>query len=91
MQTIDIIGTVAAIAFAVCGLPQAIKSYREKHSDGMSMSFILLWLLGEVCMITYVVAKVPDVILLVNYVGNLLFVWIIFYYKLFPNEKIVDN
>ena len=76
----EIVGWIGSILFAVCGIPQAVKSYKEKHSDGVSLSFILLWLFGEIFSLIYVMGKdLPPI--LCNYVVNLVCIFIILRYK----------
>lgn len=41
-------GTIGAISFAICTLPQVIKTYRSKTSTELSLLFILLSLSGNV-------------------------------------------
>jgi uncharacterized protein with PQ loop repeat len=78
----ETIGTIGAIAFAICGLPQAIKCYRTKRADDMSWLFLILWAVGEVCMIAYtVMALDSNRLLLANYLANGAFLAVIIYYK----------
>ena len=64
---IEVVGWVAGLLFAFCGLPQAIKSYKDGNSDGISYLFIYMWLVGEVLMQFYVISKHGfDMPLLVN-------------------------
>lgn len=81
----EAIGWVGGVAFAVCGLPQAITCHRQGHANGIDAGFLGLWLLGEVCTLIYVLLDVglawP---LLVNYGANLVLTGAITYYKLFP-------
>ena len=53
----EIIGWLGSIMLSICGLPQAIESYKKKNSDGISWAFILLWLFGEIFALIYVVYK----------------------------------
>jgi uncharacterized protein with PQ loop repeat len=84
---IELIGTIGAIMLALCGLPQAIASIKQGHSDGISTSFIALWLVGEILLIIYVGATNPDFILMANYAFNIVPVGIIAFYKLFRRNK----
>lgn len=81
----EIIGWLGSILFAICGLPQALQSMRDGHSDGLNWMFLLTWLSGEVLTIIYVFPK-ADYPLLFNYTLNLLFLTIIIWYKIF-NRK----
>lgn len=84
---IEIIGWIAGILFAFCGLPQALKSFRDGHSDGISYGLIYMWLGGELLMQYYVLIKHGlDMPLLVNYWINSIFVVIILKYKHFPRK-----
>ncbi len=74
-------GWLSAFCFSVCGLPQAIKSVKEKHSNGVSWGFLILWLLGELFATIYILPR-KDLPLLVNYFINAIFISIILYYKI---------
>jgi uncharacterized protein with PQ loop repeat len=41
-------------------LPQAVKVIREGNAMGTSTTTVLMWLLGELCALTYVVSK-PEI------------------------------
>lgn len=85
---VDFIGWAASLLFSLCGLPQAIQSYKDGHAAGVSSLFLLMWGLGEILMIVYVFAKHGlDLPLLVNYVLNLLFIAVVTKYKIFPRRK----
>ena len=83
---LETIGWLGGIMLAICGLPQAIKSFREKNSHGISWIFLYLWFFGELLTLVYVVPKgyLP---ILVNIIANIIFISIIFYYKYFPKIK----
>lgn len=74
-------GWLAAACFGFCAVPQAWKSFKEKHSDGISWGLLLLWGIGEIFAIVYVFPRM-DAPLLVNYIFNLVFIGIILYYKI---------
>lgn len=83
---VEILGWIGATAFAISGVPQMIKSIREGHSSGVSHGLIWLWLTGEAAMLLYTTLKYSDVILLTNYIANLIFVGVIAWYKYFPRK-----
>lgn len=83
---IQLLGVIGAIAFAICGLPQAWQSFKTKSSQGVNVWFLLLWLFGEIITMIYVLLTVYDWILLSNYIVNILFLFVIMYYKFFPKE-----
>lgn len=45
--TYEWLGWLGSMLFAFCGLPQAIHAFRHKHADGMTWSFIMMWLWGK--------------------------------------------
>ena len=74
------IGWLGSILLSVCAFPQAWKSYKDKHSDGISWAFLALWGFGEIFTLAYVAPKL-DAPLIVNYSVNLIFIGIIVKYK----------
>lgn len=77
---IDVIAWIGAIAFSICAIPQALECYKQKHAQGLAWSFLLLWLVGEICFLVYSMYLV-DLPLMINYVANGLALGIILYYK----------
>lgn len=75
------IGWLGSILFALCAVPQAWKSFKEKSAEGLSWTFLLMWLFGEVLCLTYAVGNRlwP---LVFNYVFNLMALIVILRYKL---------
>ena len=82
----EIIGWIGSAMFAMCGLPQAVQSAREGHSDGLSWLFLLMWFFGEIFTMIYVWPKM-DYPLLANYLTNMVFLVIILFYKISPRTK----
>lgn len=85
MSIFEILGWLGSICLAICGIPQAWQSYRDKHSEGISWGFILLWTFGEVFALAYVYDKL-DLPLLLNYATNILILAVILYYKINPTK-----
>ena len=79
-----ILGWIGSICLAICGVPQAWMSYKDKHSHGISWAFLLLWAFGELFALAYVYDKL-DTPLLLNYSVNILIVGLILYYKIKPS------
>jgi hypothetical protein len=81
METLALIGS---IAFAICGIPAAYIAYKtgKEHSP---KSFLLLWLLGEVCYLIYT-AHIGQMILWLNYIPNLLCLLVMLRYNFFKRE-----
>ena len=89
LTLIEILGWLGSICLAICGLPQAWMSYKEKHSHGISWGFLLLWSFGECFALAYVANKL-DAPLLLNYAANIGIVGVILYYKIKPKTSFED-
>lgn len=85
-MTLEFFGWAGSILFAICGLPQAMQSVKDGHSNGLNWFFLLAWLFGELFTIAYVLPKM-DIPLLANYMINLIFLAIMIYYKLWPRNR----
>ena len=87
MITIETMGWIGSVLFAVCGLPQAVECIKKGNAHGMTWSFLILWFLGEVFTLPYIInsGQLP---LLFNYTLNFCFVVIILYYKIKPRKTL---
>lgn len=85
-ETLSTIGYIGSILLALCGLPQAFMSIRQGHSRGISVLFLIMWTLGEILTLVYIIPK-SDAPLLINYLSNLIFLAIIWKYKIYPRNK----
>jgi uncharacterized protein with PQ loop repeat len=83
---IELCGLIATICFSIAAIPQAWRSFKQKNSDGLEWSTVVLWFVGEICMLTYVLGtyRLSDLYLLANYTINTLTCGTILYYKVFP-------
>jgi uncharacterized protein with PQ loop repeat len=81
----EIIGWIGGILLAFCGLPQAIESYKTKSSDGLTWGFLIMWGVGELFTIVYIIPKWHWP-LIFNYTANIIFISIITYYKIRPGK-----
>jgi len=77
----ETIGWIGSILFAICAVPQAYHTQRMGHCRGLTWSFLLCWLGGELFTIAYVLPKM-DVPLLFNYSINLICLLIMLRYKI---------
>lgn len=70
----------------VCSLPQAIMSYRNGHSIGLSRLMLWCWFFGMVFSVIYFVAtlQLPAII---NYAFNLFVASVIIWYSYFPRNQ----
>jgi uncharacterized protein with PQ loop repeat len=91
MTDLFLIGFIGMVCFSISGIPQALKSFRDGHSDGMAAGTIWLWLIGEAAYILYTLANyATDPILLVNYILNFLVVAVIAWYKHYPRKRALE-
>jgi uncharacterized protein with PQ loop repeat len=81
----EYIGWIGGILLAFCGLPQAIESYKLGHSRGLTWGFLIMWGVGELFTIVYVIPKWHWP-LIFNYTANIIFIGIIVYYKIKPRK-----
>ena len=51
----ETIGWIGNILFAICGIPQVIKTYKSKSAKDLSMLFLWLWLAGELLTFIYII------------------------------------
>jgi len=87
MSIFEIMGWLGSICLAICGIPQAWQSIKDKHSHGISWGFVLLWAFGEIFALAYVYDKL-DLPLLLNYATNILILAVILYYKIKPQNTV---
>ena len=76
----EFVGFLSAILLAVCGVPQAWKSWRTKSSVGVDLTFLLLWLVGELMLLLYASNKQLAPLML-NASLNIFVIGIILRYK----------
>lgn len=79
---IDFFGWIGSFMFAMCALPQAIKTLKTEKVDDISSLFVAMWFTGEVSMITYILFTSRDPIFMFNYFGNLCCLMPVVYYKI---------
>lgn len=85
---IHALGWLGQACLAVCAAPQAYQSFTTGTSSGVNVTFLTLWLMGELLSLIYVIGAYSDALpIIVNYCVNMLFVSIIMYYKLFPRNQ----
>jgi uncharacterized protein with PQ loop repeat len=63
------IGLVGNLCLAFCAIPQAYKSLHTGKADGLSFWFLLLWYLGEICTLIYVIDML-NFLFFINYFIN---------------------
>jgi len=80
------IGWLGSIALAFCACPQALRAYRDGHAKGLDPTFLILWTLGELFTLLAVLKDASFAYLVFNYSANLVFLLVIWRYKLFPKK-----
>jgi len=86
---VEVLGIIGSICFALCSFPQAYLTHKQGHADGVSTAYVVLWLLGEICTLAYI-PSLNSAPLYVNYVCNLMCLFVILKYKVFPRRDKVD-
>ena len=81
-----IIGWIGAVFFAICAVPQVIKTFRTKKAGDLSWLFLIFWLVGEILVFTYIliddhIYKIAHWPLYFNYAFNIILVLYLLYAK----------
>lgn len=84
-MNLETIGWLGSILFAICGLPQAISCIKSGNAKGLDWFFLMAWFWGEVFTLMYIWPK-SDYPLIFNYSLNLMFLMVIFKYKIWERE-----
>lgn len=84
---IEALGYISGLSLALCGLPQAIQSWKTGTSEGISPLFLWLWMLGEIGMVSYTLLKIGfDKPLMLNYSFNIILISVMMKYYYFPRS-----
>lgn len=79
---LSIIGFIGSLSMAIASIPQAVKCYTQGHARGVSLGTLLLWMVGILCMPTYLTIKNgPDFYVFLSYGVDFLSVGCILKYK----------
>ena len=80
---ITLIGSLGALFFAICALPQVIQVWKTQDTSSLSKMFLILWSLGEVFSFVYVICQ-PVILwpIVANYVFNGIMLAYLLYKKL---------
>lgn len=81
---LQIIGWIGSICLALCPIPFAWQSYKEKKST-ITKWGLILWMVGELCTAAYILPK-KDYPLLLNYGLNIICLMVVVKYKLYPKD-----
>lgn len=79
---VNFVGWLGAALLALCAAPQAYQSVMQGHSQGVAPLFIFMWFMGEWCAMIYVyhTREYVDWPLIANYILNMFFITIIWWY-----------
>ncbi len=80
------IGFIGAALLAMCAFPQAIKSYVDGITAGISISFLWTWYIGEILMLYYTYETLPIGPLFLNYAVNVFLLTVILHFHYFPRR-----
>jgi len=86
---LELLGWLGVFLFTVSCIPQVLKCHKDGHAEGLSWSFLVIWLLGEIVTLIYVIIGDYQTgywhwPLVVNYVLTGLLVTVMIRYKIFP-------
>ena len=84
---IEVIGWIGSLCFSLCVVPQCISCYKDKHAQGISVWFLLLWFVGEILSAVYVILTIHSAPIILNYAVNFCGLLIIIYYKIWGKRS----
>ncbi len=82
----EIIGWMGTIFLSSASIPQVLKVLKEGHAKGLSLGYIVLILLGLICMLLYANVNNSGMALEVSYSTQFVLFLIIVARKLFPRS-----
>jgi len=77
---LEFVGLFGAICLGVCALPQTAECIKTRSAGSLSWSFLLLWTIGELCLLAYTV-PMKSMALTLNYSFNILLLAIMLWFK----------
>ena len=82
----ETIGWIGNILFAICAIPQVIKTFQTKRTEDLSVLFLWLWFFGELLTFIYIVvgdleSKTVHLPLYFNYLINIVLASFLVYAK----------
>jgi len=92
----DAIGWLGAFLFAICALPQAVKTFKTKRANDLSWLFLWLWFGGEIFTFIYIIIddyreQSTHYPLYVNYVFNIfIIIYLLYAKKTYKTEEFVQ-
>jgi uncharacterized protein with PQ loop repeat len=88
----ETIGWIGNILFAICGIPQVIKTFRTKSAKDLNITFLCLWFAGELLTFLYIVIGDLETAsfhfpLYFNYIVNIFMACFLLYAKYYYQKK----
>ena len=88
-----VLGWIGAFLFAVCAVPQVVKTWRSRSAGDLSWLFLLFWFFGEVLTLAYIITddvleSITHYPLYLNYMFNTVLVIYLIYAKAFYGKAI---
>lgn len=84
----EAIGWIANALFAYSPFPQARRSWKEKHSDGIEAQMLWVWFLGEALSVIYIGMQSKILLpLMFNFSSNVILIGVILYFKYFGSKR----
>lgn len=86
-----VLGWIGAFFFAICAVPQVIKTWKTKKADDLAWMFLIFWLGGELLTFAYIIIddillKITHFPLYINYLFNMISVVYLIYAKYAYND-----
>ena len=92
MDLVSSLGTFATSLFIIAAASQALKSYRDGHSRGVSHGLVISLLIGFSCMLVYIPVKVGwNWLLMTGYIGQLAAISVVAKYKYWERKDQWDK
>jgi uncharacterized protein with PQ loop repeat len=84
---IQLIGYLGLALLMMACIPQAVKTIKQGHSDGMTAFYLISLVVAFIILIIYMCLYKILVPIFINYIINLISYSIMTYYKFFPRKQ----
>jgi len=82
---LELIGMLGNLLLAFCALPASVLAIKRGNCDHVGVSLMIPWSLGEVLALYYAL-QFESIPLNINYVANIVFLAILWYFKIFRRK-----
>lgn len=88
---IEVLGYFSQFLFVAASASQALRSFRDGHSDGISHGLLWSLAIGFTIMIYYTIFVInTNMVLLLGYIGQVIMWSVVGYFKYLPKKKTID-